>query len=827
MTRPHPDRVPDGRFRRRRIAMSGTAMVLLCALALSVSRGAAQPSAASITPQQTNAAQTTTVAQTGTTTASNASNAKGGSMAVFGPKVDPNAKMLLESDQVSYDTGTNVVTATGNVQIYYDGNTLTADKVVVDRTKNTVQAVGRVRITDSDGNVVTAESADLTDDFKNGVMETVRAYTGQRTMIAANKATREGGETTVFSRGVYTACETCTSSDKAPIWQIKAKKITHKEDEHMLYYHEAQLDFLGVPVAYMPYMSQPDPTVKRKSGFLMPNLVAGSDIGYGARIPYFWAPAPNYDLTVAATPLSRQGVLLDATWRQRFVTGQYTIQGSGISQADPSAFGNTSANIDQRGFARTTGEFLLNGFWKWGWDLGWTSDPSYLTDYGSVGSNQTELTSTVYLNGVRGQNYFDLRAYAYRVSQVNMLDTSLQAADGFSAPGLDQQSKQPIVHPVWDYDGVWGDPIAGGELSWKSNLTSLTRETTDAYSVTTPDGTIDRFRGIEGTFNRYSLYAQWRRQYVDGLGQIFTPFAYAQGDIYQLDNADPAVTRLTDQSVVVRAMPAVGAEYRYPWLVASSWGSQVFEPIAQIIARPDEQNIGDLPNEDSQSIIYDETTLFQWDKFSGFDRTEGGTRANVGLQYSLQMPGVGALHATAGQSFQLAGRNSYQVPDILYSTADSGLQTTQSDYVAGAMLTTEQAFKIGSSFRFASNDFSVNSAEIAVSNVFGPLTGQVIYAYLAKQPDLGVDKDREEIHPAASLQLIDQWRTFGAIRYDMIGKDVVGDSLGVAYDDDAFSVSLAVSEDRSGSSGQPVSRTAYLRVGLRTLGDISTSSSGF
>src|SRR4029079_7981639 len=85
-------------------------------------------------------------------------------------------------------------------------------------------------------------------------------------------------------------------------------------------------------------------------------------------------------------------------------------------------------------------------------------------------------------------------------------------------------------------------------------------------------------------------------------------------------------------ATLIRAMPTVGLEYRYPFIAVHSWGTQTIEPIAQVIARPNETSIGKLPNEDSQSLIFDDSNLFKIDKFSGWDRIEGGGRANVGIQ---------------------------------------------------------------------------------------------------------------------------------------------------------------------------------------------------
>src|ERR1700676_4630941 len=92
-------------------------------------------------------------------------------------------------------------------------------------------------------------------------------------------------------------------------------------------------------------------------------------------------------------------------------------------------------------------------------------------------------------------------------------------------------------------------------------------------------------------------------------------------------------------------------------------GPQRIEPIAQLILRPNEPNIGRLPNEDSQSLVFDDSNLFKVDKFAGYDRVEGGGRANAGLQYTAQFNRGGYVSAMFGQSYQLFGVNSFAVAD--------------------------------------------------------------------------------------------------------------------------------------------------------------------
>ena len=157
--------------------------------------------------------------------------------------------------------------------------------------------------------------------------------------MAATRADRSSGNYTVFENGVYTACAPCKDDPKKPpLWQVKGARIIHDQNEKMLYFENAQLEFFGVPLAYMPYFSTPDPTVKRKIGFLMPGYrPERSNTGFGVEIPYYWAIAPDYDATFTPRFTTKQGVLMQAEFRQRLIDGSYQIRAYGIDQLDPGA----------------------------------------------------------------------------------------------------------------------------------------------------------------------------------------------------------------------------------------------------------------------------------------------------------------------------------------------------------------------------------------------------------------------------------------------------------------------------------------------------------
>ena len=187
------------------------------------------------------------------------------------------------------------------MQIYYAGTSLEADRVIYDQKTKRVHAEGNVRLTETNGRTTYGEIINLSDDFRDGFVDSLRLDMPEQTRLAARRADRSAGNITVFHSGVYTACEACAEDPlRPPKWQVKAARIIHDQGEQMLYFENSTLEFWGVPLAWMPYFSFPDPTAKRKTGFLPLTFSANSRFGVGITTPYYWALAPNYDATIDA-----------------------------------------------------------------------------------------------------------------------------------------------------------------------------------------------------------------------------------------------------------------------------------------------------------------------------------------------------------------------------------------------------------------------------------------------------------------------------------------------------------------------------------------------
>ena len=750
-------------------------------------------------------------------------------------------QMLVQATEIDYDYANSRVAAVGNVQIYYGDSTLEANRVIYDQKTKRLHAEGNVRLTEQDGKVTYGEIMDLSDDYRDGFVDSLRLDAPDQTRMAATRAERTSGNYTVFHNGVYTACAPCKDDPKKPpLWQVKAARIIHDQGEKMMYFEDARLEFFGQPLAWLPYFSAPDPTVKRKTGVLVPVASSSSVYGGALDVPYYWALAPDYDATFAPMITTKQGPLLEGEFRQRLMSGAYSIRAAGIYQLDKDYFLRSDGTYtpgfrDWRGSLESTGLFAINNNWVWGWDGTVLSDRTFLQDYNPRLSRYritdpftqttSEAISQLFISGKGNRSYFDARTIYY-----------------FGFSDADAQGQIPVIHPVIDYNYVFDRPVLGGELGYRVNFTSLTRQDADFDPITQSallNGTCTQtanpaikntssclLRGVPGTYSRFSAEMTWRRSITDSFGQVFTPFASVRADAGAMDiKNDPAVANFipTGDSDLVRAMPTVGLEYRYPFINVQSWGTQTIEPIAQVIVRPNEQQIGRWPTEDAQSLVYDDSNLFRVDKFSGWDRVEGGGRANYGLQYTAQFNRAGSINALFGQSYSLFGQNSFAFGGTTNTGLDSGLDTTRSDYVARLSYQPNNIYMFTSRFRFDNDTFNPQRIELEARANFDRWSGSLLYGDYAAQPALGILDRQQGILGTGQVKLDANWVLLGGARYDINAGKFDQTRVGVGYVDDCLILGLNYITNYTYSGNVQANHTIMLQISLRTLGGTSAS----
>jgi LPS-assembly protein len=707
---------------------------------------------------------------------------------------DKASPLLMQADDLVYDNRNNRVIARGNVEIYYNDNVLLADQVIYDKTANTLTANGNVKLKESDGSVVNADRLTLSSNFRDGFIRSMRALTSDDSRVAATNAYRKGGNT-IFENGVVTSCKPCEAHpERPPLWRVKSTRVIHDKEEQTIYYENAQFELYGVPVAWFPYFYTPDPTVKQKTGFLPPSWGSNSStLGYFVTAPFYWGISPNYDLTLAPTFTTKAGYLMQADWRQRLWNGAYEVKLAGAYNDSASTF---LGDRNWRGSVETRGDFAINSVWRFGWNAIIESDDTFRRFYMIDDLFATQRVSSIYLIGMGERNYFNLTFARYG----NLTgDTFVYETQTY------QKTITATAYPTLDYNYIHDKPVLGGELSLDVNALALS--VNDPATLTAPT--------TRGTIDHVVTQAQWRRTLTDDLGERFTPFLRARGDIYNTSRfvdidgvAGPADT-------FTRQMVGVGLDYRYPFVTHTENASHVIEPVAQIISRAGGSN-KNVPNEDSQSLVFDDTLLFDVDKFSGYDRIETGTRTNLGVQYTFQSYNGFSVRAIGGESIQLAGPNPYD--------PTTGLGQDRSDYVVGGYFDYMNRFRFLTQARFNEADLTLSRQSYTAQTKLGFFQGAVSYVAVAAQPALGFLTPRDEIAGFAAVRLNDEWTVFGDLRYDIYTEQWVRNAAGLQYADECFIMSVTYQQTYTQYLDLVPSTSVIFRVGFKGFGSQSVPS---
>ncbi len=688
--------------------------------------------------------------------------------------------MDVVADRFTHNSSTRVSIAIGNVYIVYGPYRLKADQVIYDRGRSILKAMGNVWLREPNGNILKAADLTLDDKFRTGFANFVKLLMTNDATLQAVYVRREEGPVSVFEQVTYTRCKTCVTADGQPLWELKSDKATYVEQDHRIYHDNARLEFLGVPVFWLPKLSHPDPQTERATGFLVPSFGYSETLGAHAEIPFFWNLAPNYDLTLLPRITSKQGPLMRAIWRHHTGNGEYSIDASGIYQLNPQRLVNPG-NKHWRGAVQSDGHFNLSPYWTFGWDGTLTSDDTYLKRY-KINGDDT-LISTAYLTGLKERNYYNAAVYHYRSTIGDVSDNAL-----------------PFVHPHTFSQLFFDGPVLGGELSL----------TTNSYALS-------RVRGVDASHYTAELY--WQRQMISQAGMVITPFGSVRGDYAESVNVlDPTVPGgIRGKESEARVMPKGGLDIRWPFISAGRDAQHIITPAAQIVAATDESRANRLSNEDSATLSFDPTNQFLKDRFNGYDRMDGGTRADIGVIYNYLMNNGGFARFAVGQSYHIAGRNSF--------VAGSGLENTRSDYVASVAVQPWHGLRLSYLGQFDPDTFDPTRQEVSALWNSDRLALAVNYGKIDAAPLYLRPASLQQVWFDGSLELGEGFHLLGGLRYDLRNDYLINNQVGIGYYCDCAVIKLTYRENRTRDRDVEPGRSILLSVEFKTLGTAAVGTS--
>ena len=702
------------------------------------------------------------------------------------------APTLVTADRMAYDQNAGIVTASGHVEVAQADQVLHADQVVYDQKKNIVRAVGHVAVMQPSGDVLFADQAELTSDLKQGFVDQLGVLFADNSRLAARDAQRYEGRYLVADHGVYSACDVCREKpERAPLWQIRATRITHDNVAKDVIYRDAVVEMGGVPILYSPYFSHPDPTVKRRQGFLAPSGGFNQYVGSFARIPYYFDIAPETDATFSPTFSTKDKAQLGGELRHRFANGSMIFNGSFTHTDLKDEFG-----VDQgqhwRGHLFGNLLFNLDDTWRTGADVAFTSDKSYLRRYNI--SSRDELTNRAFIEGFQGRDYAVSNLYYFQDLR----------------PGA--QIAQPVVTPDFRFNAL-GEPgkTLGGRWEFGGGLLATTRDRSTDRTLQGPDT------------RRLSLDGGWERQLVSSTGFLTNLSALTRLDGYWASNvpdaSQPAGTAF-NRITRLRPFAQTDAMLRYPVGRHGDGYQQIMEPIALLSIAPRVASNKLLPNEDSQSIEFDETNLFSPNRFNGIDRLEGGTRAAYGLRHSLIGDNGARIEMMAGQVYRLRAEQDF--PE------SSGLKNRLSDYVGRIVFSPAAWFDSSYRLRVDPRDLgNIQRQELNASggvNAFRPFVNYLLVKQ-TEDPLTGLFGTVEEGTLGVTSVFAKYWVLSGAFKRAFApnpGPRLA--SIGVSYRDECFEFGLTGERNYTNRADLSGGTSVMVHFFLKNIGGVHTDS---
>lgn len=684
----------------------------------------------------------------------------------FAADIDKNLPADLTADQVEYDQELEIIKAKGDVEILHGERVLKADTITYNQREDLMTASGNIVLLEPSGDVLFADYMEVTGDMKNGVIKNLRIVLSDSSRIASRQGTRTNGNMTVMDHSLYTPCWACKDDPtKEPVWQIKSVKVIHDQKAKTVEYKDAWLEVKGTPVFYTPYFRHPDPTVKRKSGFLVPSIGSSSDLGVVTEVPYYWVINDHADATVTPIYTSKEGPVLLAEYRHKFKNGEFEAVGSATEDS----------KNDFRGHVFSKARYDIDKTWRTGFDVELTEDDTYLRRY-SFGHKKS-LTTQGFIEGFRRRNYFSAEAMGFR---------GLQETD--------DSGQTPLVTPLLNFNHVGEADRIGGRTTLDFNTLVLTRT----------DGTDTR---------RISGHAGWELPILGPTGGIFTFSTALKADGYHTESLERN-GKNNFSGFSGRIHPEAALHMRYPMLRQSGNVYQLIEPIAAAIISPNGGNSDNIPNEESLSVEFDDTTLFSHNRYTGLDRVEGGARVSYGLKWGVFGTGGGKTTAFIGQSYRFKKDPGFGI--------GSGLEDHFSDYVANIHISPGSYLDVFYRTRISQDNFEFRRNEVQLNTGKPMLRFNANYLFFEEQENSELE-GREEFNAGVSSQITKFWRAnFSGTRDLTANGGLRRLAFGITYEDECLVFETLGRREFFQDRDLEPTDSINFRVVLKTLGELGT-----
>ena len=681
------------------------------------------------------------------------------------PTSDPNdIPIAFAADKVEYAQNSDQVTATGNVVLRRDDQSVRSDLVTWNQKTGEIVATGNVRLIDENGNQLFTDRVELTDALKTGAMENLLIALRQGGRLAAVSGQRIENGNVILNQAAYTGCavEDSDGCPKEPSWRVTAKQVVYDDAGGRITFKNARLELLDLIKVPLPGL-RISTTGGSVGGFLVPDFRISPSNGIEVSDSYYWQISKNRDLTATGYVYSKVAPMISGQYRALTQDGAYQITGyATTSSRIPISGDNTQSNHSFRGYVFANGRFQLDPNWSVTASVRRATDRTFLRRYDI--SRDDRLRSMVDVERIDTDSYLSISGWNTQTLRTGLL-----------------QGQQPIALPLIDYRRRFADPVLGGVIEGQVNTLAISRS---------------QGQDTQRAFAK----AQWSLRKLTGLGQEVTFTGVVRGDVYHSSDNELTATDLYrgEKGWKTRGVATAAVDVRWPLVGALFGGTQVLTPRMQLVATPKTPNLS-IPNEDARAIDLEDSNLFALNRFPGYDRIEDGVRFTYGVDWKFERPRWRVM-ANVGQSVRLSNRESI-LPD------GTGLASKTSDIVGRTEVRYRDFISLTHRYRVDKDSFEMRRNEIDATIGNSSTYAEIGYTKLNRDIDVVEDlRDREELRFAGRASFLNYWSVFGSAVVNLTdrsedptfgsdGFQPLRTRLGAAYEDDCLQVSLTWRRD--------------------------------
>ncbi len=535
-------------------------------------------------------------------------------MAISSNKISADQKIKIIADKMQVNKNDGIITASGNAIAQDEkGSIIKSDKIIYNESQSTIRAEGNIVFNDIEGNTYFIDKLKSDDEINRLEATRVKARLDDNSRIVGSSLVKNN-EISKIENAEYTPClEDDYLIKNCPGWKLKAGSIYQDNETKTIHYDHARIHLFNIPVLYLPYFSHPDPSVKKRSGFLMPTFETDQNLGDAFSMPIFYNIKSNMDLTFTPTLQSKSNDFYSFNFRHLSNLGLFNI--------------DTSIDDNDDG-SGTSNHLFFDG------DI---NNP-----YGSLKTFLQTSNNDTYM---RKNKINKLTVLKSGINFERSTADSYLSIDTNSYKHLARQGQQwEYIYPriVYNINNI-EDQIIGGNINL-NNQFSFNKDLNNSYSTLA------------------SSQINWHKNIIE------RNYGLAMENEVNFRIVSISIDSKTSEDTRnVRFYPQISSRISYPLIKSSENFSQTLAPIIMPILAPYNNYTS------TQSIS--NSNLFSSNRATSINEWESGPRINYGIEWFIDNNNANSAKFTIGQSIRKNKESSDTADEIsdYYLTSNASL----------------------------------------------------------------------------------------------------------------------------------------------------------